>query len=215
MVVVVNANRFRPGLTALIPEGWVVRESIQLASAEQNAYVVASVDVLARGTTAEQYAGQYEEQLRRRLPGYEEVLVETVELPQARSGFLRKFRWAPPEGEPITELQMYVVENGRVIVSTARAAEEAFDELEPQLRDLLAGIGFGPPAPAGGILRRDDSPAMQTYEAFEAGQLGTTAARAFGLEPADGDREPEATPDQVSAAWKDVRTSWQQVREEL
>lgn len=204
---------FRPTLTAFVPDGWLVRETIQLALPEHDAYVVASTDLVPDGTTPEDYAGQFEQALAGGLPGYEQLTVETVELQGGRSALVRKSRWSPPEGEPVAELQMYVVANGRGIVSTARVPEKAFDELEPQLRELLAGIGVDGHGPAGGILRRDESARSRTYEAFEVGRLTTSPAKAFGLEATNGD-EAEG-PDQGATPWQDVRPSWQQVREEL
>jgi hypothetical protein len=205
--------RFTARLTALIPDGWFARESIQLASAEHDAFVVGSADVLPPGTTVEQYAEQYGEQLRERLPNYQELELEQATLPGGRPAFIRKFRWAPPDGDPVAELQMYTVENGRGIIASGRTAEETFGELEQRLRELLAGIGVGSAPPAGGIMRRDASPQSRTYDALETGQLSTTPTEAFGLDATNGSED--VTPEQVGAAWGDVRTSWQQVREEL
>jgi hypothetical protein len=106
---------------------------------------------------------------------------------------------------------MYVVANGRGIVSTARVAEKAFAELEPQLRTILARIGVDGHRPTGGVLRRDGSARSRTYEALEAGQLATSPERAFGLENVD---EPRAE-QRPGEPWKDVRDSWAGIREEL
>src|SRR3712207_403018 len=104
----------------------MARESIQLVAGEGIAYVSASAEFLPPETTAEDYAAQYEEQLRSALPAYEQLGVETVPLPRGRA-VVRKFRWTPPDGDPVTELQMYTVHDGRGIVSTAGAPATAFE----------------------------------------------------------------------------------------
>jgi hypothetical protein len=207
-------NRFRSGLTALVPDGWLARESIQFASAEGDTVVFASADFLPAGTTVEQFAEQYAEQLGQHLPEYKQLDVDNAQLSGGRSAIVRRFRWAPPDAEALTEIQVYTIENGRGVVATARAPEKRFDELEPHMRELLAGIGVAGPRPGGGIVRREESARARTYEAFEAGQLSTTPASAFGLEPTNGNPEAKAA-DEVSTVWGDMRSSWRQEREEL
>ena len=71
-------KRYRTALTALIPDGWTVRESIEFASPEGEGYVVAAADVLPSTLTAEEYAERYGKQLSERLPEYEELQVEAI-----------------------------------------------------------------------------------------------------------------------------------------
>jgi hypothetical protein len=192
---------FRSDLTALIPSGWLVRESIELASVDDNAYVTAAVDAVDPKTTAHQLAERYATVLSKQLSGYEEIRIDEADLPGGRSAVVRKFRWTPPSGEPVEELQMYAVQDGRGVVATAMARETGFDELEPKLRELLAGIGIGTPASAGGVLRSDGSARNRTYEVFEAGLLTTSPAR------------EEADPGEPAPAWTEARASWQRARE--
>jgi hypothetical protein len=207
-------ERFRASLRGLIPEGWSVRESIELVSPQQSAYVAAAADFLPAGTTIEQYAEQLGTELRERLPGFEEIALEQTGVPGGSRALIRRFRWRPPDGEPVMEIQRYTLENGRGIVCAARATERTFAEHESQLQQLLAGIGVGVPAPLAGVLRRDESRAAKAYEAFEAGQIRTNTSKAFGFEGANGDA-PARSDHEAAKAWNDVRTSWQQVREEI
>jgi hypothetical protein len=206
-------RRYKPGLTALIPDGWLVRETLELASPEEKAYIIASGYVAPPETTPEQYAKAQGDLLRDRLRDFEELSLEETTLPNGHSAFVRSFRWTSPDDERIAELQLYTVENGRGVVATARGLAAGFDELEPRLREILAGIGVGGASAGRGVLRRDQSARGRTYAAFEAGQLTTTMAEAFGLAASSGNEE---TPlDAVATAWKDVRDSWQRTREAL
>jgi hypothetical protein len=206
---------FRPKLTARIPPGWLPRETIQLAWPERSAYVVASTDAVAEGTTPEELAGQFDRALAEGLPGYEELSRESVQLPGVGSAVVRRSRWTPRGGDAVAELQMYVVADGMGIVSTARVPEASFAELEPRLHEVLAGIGIERQGAAGGgILRQDGSAKSRTYAALEAGRLTTSPAAAFGLESTNGD-EAETASDQARAAWNDARSSWQRQQEEL
>jgi hypothetical protein len=204
-------RRFSPGMTALIPEGWVIRESIEFASPAERAYVIASAYIPPADTTSAQLAEAQGNFLRERLPEYDEVSLVETSLPHGGAGLVRSFRWTPPEGERLAELQLYAVANGRAIVLTARSPAEGFDEREPKLRELLLGIGFGGQGSAGGIFRRHDTPVSRTYAAYEGGDLATTAAQAFGLEAT----QDETSSEQVTATWKCARSTWQQAGEEL
>jgi hypothetical protein len=181
-------SRFRATLTAPVPDGWLVRESVELVSAPQSAYAVASSVTLSPGTTAEQFA-ESQRVLSEGLPSYEGLAVETVELADGQPAVLRSFSWAPPDGAARSELHLCAVQGQRGILARAVSSAERFAEVEPTLRELLLGIGLGAPASRGGVLRRESTPREQTYAAFEAGQLTTTRAKAFGIESSIGERE--------------------------
>lgn len=190
-----------------VPEGWIARESIELASPEQQGYVFVSADLLPKALTADEYAEGYGKQMRERLSGYEELESENVELAGGQPAIVRSFRWTPPEGAPIAELHLYAVRDRRGILARASCAEERFTENEPRLREVLLGIDLGTPPSRTGVFRSDDSPQSRTFGAFEAGQLTTTRAEAFGLAPSNGDSDGDAM-----TAWGEARDSWQKGR---
>jgi hypothetical protein len=191
----------------------MVRESIEFASPEGEGYVVAAADVLPSALTAEEYAERYGAQLRERLPGYEELKVETIARGGGETAVIRSFRWSPPETEPVAELHLYAVHDGRGIVARAGASADSFGELEPKLRELLAGVRLGPPAPRAGVLRVEDTPRARTYAALESGQLSTTTAQAFGL-GTNGGADAETPPGEFEQAWEQARDAWRRTRDE-
>jgi hypothetical protein len=206
-------KRFRSALTALIPEGWIVRESIEFGSPKGEGYVVAASDTLPSALTTDEYAERYGKQLGERLPEYEELQVETITRGPGETAVIRSLRWSPPQGEPVAELHLYAVQDGRGIIARACSRAEAFGELEPKLRALVTAVGMTSPAPRVGVLRVEDTPRTRTYAALETGQLATTPARAFGFEPNAGE-EAQGAEDEVEQAWKQARAEWRRTREE-
>lgn len=182
------SRRLRPGLTALVPEGWFVRESLEFVSAPRHAYAIASVVTVKPAETAEQLADRHGRVLADRLPGYEELAVETVRLADSRPAIMRRFRWTPAEQDARAELHLYAVQGRRAILARGGCAAERFAELEPELRELLSGIGVGTPPSPVGVRKIASTPRERTYSAFEGGRLTTTRAAAFGLETAEVER---------------------------
>jgi DcrB len=201
-------GRFRATLTAPVPKGWFVRESLELVSPPQNVYAVASVGTVEPETGVEDFAERHRAALSDRLPGYEELGTETVHLAGGPAAILRSFRWTPEEGGALAELHLYAVSGRRGLLARACSPADRFAEVESQLRALLTGIGVGTPSPQGGVLRSESTRRSQTYAAFEAGQLTTTREAAFGLTPSNGEPEP-------GLAWAETRDSWQKARARL
>jgi hypothetical protein len=196
--------RFKPRLSASVPEGWLVRESIELMAPDERVSVLATGNLVSPETTLEQYAEQVAAELREHAPGYEELSLETVDL-GGRPAMLRKLRWTPEGAEPVSELQMYLVADGRALAAIARSRGEM---VEADLRALLAGIQLEQlPRTEAAIHRLETTARRQTYEAFEAGQLTTTAAQAFELDSQDGQA-------QQPSGWGDARADWLQEQEQ-
>lgn len=173
---------FVPGLSVGMPDGWIARESVVLASPDEGSYVRVTSELVPDALTTDVYADRYGKQLRERLPGYEELAVETVEIAGGRPAILRSFRWTPPEREARAQLHLYAVLGRRAILARAASSVDRFAEIESTLRELLLGVRLGTPASRGGVFRAQSMPRDRTYSAFEAGQLTTTRAKAFGGE---------------------------------
>ena len=197
------APRFRSRLTASVPEGWLLSESIELMSPDEAVSVLGTATLVSPETTLEQYAEQVAAELREHVPGYEELSLETVDV-GGRPAMIRNLRWTPEGGKPVSELQMYTVADGRALLAIARPRG---DMVEADLRALLAGIQLEQlPRTDAPIHRIETTARRQTYEAFEAGDL-TTTAQAFEPDGRDGDV-------QQAAPWGDVRADWLQEQEQ-
>jgi hypothetical protein len=195
-----GASRFQAGLTALVPGGWLVRESVELASPTGEARVAASVDLVGPETSLEEYAGMYGEALVERLPQYEEVRVEPIAHPAGGRALLRRFRWTPEDAEAVGELQLYTLAGGRGVCATASTTETGLARLEPQLRSILLGFSLPAGPSPGGLVRFADDPRNRTYAAFERGELATTLEQVLGGGGSDGtERE----------AWRSAREAWE------
>ena len=162
-------RRFRPALTAAAPDGWLARESIRLSNGA-GASVVATVDFFPRDTTPEALAQEYREILSHGLAGFVDVDLTQITLASGTPGLLRRFRWTPEEGGPVTQLQLYAVEEGRGLVATAAAPADSFAGLEPMLHELLRGLEL-PRASAGGSIGRwEETPRHATYQTLVRGE---------------------------------------------
>ena len=74
------APRFRSRLTASVPEGWLLSESIELMSPDEDVSVRGTATLVSPETTLEQYAEQVAAELREHVSGYEELSLETVDV---------------------------------------------------------------------------------------------------------------------------------------
>ena len=197
-----GVTQYRASLTALVPAGWLVRESLELAAPGAKARVGASGDYLDEATDLDEYARRYAELLER-LPGYEELGLEEVSGATGERALLRRFRWTPEGGDAISELQLYSLAAGRGICATASALESDLPSLEAQLREVLRAISVAGVAAPGGLVRADASPRARTYEALERGELA--AAR--------GNGGAEVVPEQPR--WEEARAAWEAAADEV
>ena len=131
---------FRGKLTAAIPEDWFAKESTTVLAPDGQANVIASSEPLDPGIDTDQYASVQGDLLRTEFPAYEEKAFDQVEIFGGRTGYLRHFQWTPPDGEPVTQLQLYYAQNGRGYTATATTPATAFPARELLLRQILLGL---------------------------------------------------------------------------
>lgn len=136
----VAARRYRPELTASVPEGWFVKSSITLLAPNGQANVIASSEPLGPGIDTRQYAEIQGELLRREFPRYTEFWFAPVEVAGIGKCFMRCFEWQPPDGVPVTQVQMYYVREGRGYTATATTPSSAFERFEWQLHEIMNGL---------------------------------------------------------------------------
>lgn len=195
-------RRFRPVLTGIAPDGWFARESIHLSDGGGGS-VVAAVEFIAPGTTLERYAQEYGEILSRELPGFAELDLSETTLASGAPGLMRRFRWTPEAGEPVTQLQLYALEGGKGVVATATAPADSFAELEPMLHELLRGIELPRAWVGGSVGLWEETPRHATYQALLRGEL------VAGREPRD-----TAAGKNGDDGWADARRVWAETRKD-
>ena len=130
-------RRFRSETSAPVPEGWFTKDSITLLSPDGQANVIASSEPLDPSIDTARYAEVQGELLTKEFPGYVEHEYRQVEVFGGREGYLRAFEWRPPDGEPVTQLQIYHASEGRGFTATATTPSAHFAEKEFLLRQIM------------------------------------------------------------------------------
>jgi len=136
-------QRFHAALNATIIDGWFAKESITLLAPDGQANVIASSEPLDPDMNTEAYAAIQGDLLRTEFPEYKEFAFEAIKVFGGLDGFVRRFEWTPPDGEPVTQMQMYVVEERRGYTATATTPSSEFQRYEPKLRLILRELTFG------------------------------------------------------------------------
>ncbi len=131
---------FRPQLIAPVPSGWFHKESITVMAPDGQANVIVSSEPLDPGLDAAAYAQNQGYLLAREFPLYYEVSFGPISWLGGHRAFLRHFRWTPPDGVPITQLQAYGVDAGRGFTATATTPSANFPQVEAVLREVLMGV---------------------------------------------------------------------------
>jgi hypothetical protein len=132
--------RFRPTLSAAVPDGWFVKESLTLLSPDGQANIIASSEPLDPSITSDRYAEVQGRLLVEEFPGYREAVFRRLKVFGGREGFFRQFTWEPPDGTLVTQLQIYYAEGGRGYTATATSTVVGFLEYEAHLLSAVEGL---------------------------------------------------------------------------
>lgn len=136
-------------LSMEMPTDWHFKESYTLLSPDGQANLIASTEPLDPSVDAEYYATVQGDLLTTEFPDYEHIAYYEVPI-HGMPGpvFYREFSWRPPEGEQVTQMQIYAVVpgGGRGITATGTAATAHFgryrDALYRQMTSLVhANLG--------------------------------------------------------------------------
>ncbi len=136
-------ENFQPRITAQVPESWFVKESITLLAPDGQANIIASSEPLDASVNAAHYAEVQGEALRFEFPYYRELSFNSALVFGNRHGYERRFQWAPPDGSPVTQIQIYYVEHGRGYTATATMTPASFERYKKQLEKVLASLRIG------------------------------------------------------------------------
>ncbi|GAA2109259.1 hypothetical protein GCM10009841_30430 [Microlunatus panaciterrae] len=130
-------HRFEPTLSATVPDGWFVKESLTLLAPDGQANIIASSEPVADGLDALQYAQVQGDLLRKEFPHYQEHHFGPSPVLGGRPGYLREFSWVPPDGQSVRQLQLYFAASGRAYTATATTASQQFHRYYDVLRVAL------------------------------------------------------------------------------
>jgi hypothetical protein len=139
--------RFTPRMSAPLPTGWAARESVTLIAGDGQANVIASSEPLDPSIDTTHYATVQGDLLAREFPGFRQLTFAPTRWLGDRQGYLRRFEWQPPDGLPVTQLQLYYVEAGRGYTATATVPTALLHRYETMLVAVLRGVRIDPPRP--------------------------------------------------------------------
>lgn len=134
-------DRFARRLSVPLLESWFAKESVTLLAPDGQANVIASSEPLDPGITTQEYADVQGDLLRREFPAYREHSFKPFPA-FGRQGFLRVFEWSPPDGVPVTQMQMYYAEDGRGYTATATTPSTKFARFEQIFGQILRDIAI-------------------------------------------------------------------------
>jgi len=164
---------FQPRLTALVPDRWVAKESIQMLAPDYRANVIASGEPLGSDMDLDAYAEAQGRLLKEFFPGYTEHELRSAKMFGGRDVLLRRFEWTAPPDVRVAQIQVYFVEAGRGFTATATVEEKRLEDFQSSLTEILAGleltgVALTAPGPRRGF---PDDPREQAYELLERGEL--------------------------------------------
>lgn len=144
----IATNRFAGGLSLELPGGWFAKESVTIISPDGQANLIASSEPLDHTINTADYARIQGDLLRKEFPGYIEHAFVAARVFGGQPGFIRRFSWTPPDGVPVTQIQLYYAETGRGFTATATTPSAQFDRFESTFRQLLASLAYLRPTPS-------------------------------------------------------------------
>ena len=145
-----SVSTYETELLATLPRSWQVKESVTLLAPDGQANVIASIEPLDEGIALEQYAGIQGDLLQKEFPGFREHAYGEVIALGGRSGMMREFTWAPPDGVEVSQIQLYYVEDGRGYTATATTPASQFPARRVELRQILLAVRLRGQPPARG-----------------------------------------------------------------
>jgi hypothetical protein len=127
----------------MIPDDWLWKETLTLLAGDEGANVIFSSEPLRTGVDLERHVDEQGQLLAREFPGYRQSALEPKRMLGGRSGYLRRFEWKPPEGEPVTQIQLYCVVGSRGYTATATTPTAEFKSRGELLVDVLEHVALG------------------------------------------------------------------------
>jgi tetratricopeptide (TPR) repeat protein len=133
-------TEFRAAITAMVPEGWFVKESTTLVSPDGQANIIASSEPLDPTIDSAAYAETQGSLLEKEFSAYEEKTFEQVAVFGDHDGYVRTFEWTPRDGVRVAQVQVYFAEAGRGYTATATTPLSNMPAVEIMLAQTLRGL---------------------------------------------------------------------------
>jgi hypothetical protein len=130
------------GLAGSVPSSWTHKEQVSFVAGDGRANVIFSSEPLAATVDAKEYAETQQSLLESEFPGFigrgqlEPFAIDGIEA----SGWFREFSWRPPDGEPVSQMQIYGARVGRGWTATATAHTADFEEFRQVFLDILRNL---------------------------------------------------------------------------
>lgn len=134
--------RFGAKTSADVPDGWDIRDSLTMTAPDRGANVIFSSDRLEQAMSAQEYAELNGQQLKNQFPDYSEIDVGEFPLGDGHPAVFRQFQWFPEDGEPVTQIQLYLTDSERGYTATATCLVRDFSRYQKTLLGLLAGLAI-------------------------------------------------------------------------
>lgn len=138
-------------LQPTLPPGWHYKQTTTLLEPTGLANLIASTEPLhVDSITTEDYAATQRHLLGREFSGFRELGSGHVTLAGGIIAAWLQFSWTPPDGVPVSQLQMYVVHGGRGYTATGTSASTNWHRFERQFQQVLEDMivtRVAPPAP--------------------------------------------------------------------
>lgn len=138
-----GASQCATTLSAVLPGGWFSKEQLVLRAPDGQANVIFSTEPLEATMDSRRYADSQGKLLAEQCPQYQEFSLDAVTIFGEHAGFLRRFRWTPSGGVPVSQLQAYFVRGPRGFTATATTPATVELRNDPVIRTVLAGLRIG------------------------------------------------------------------------
>lgn len=127
------------GLQPVCPEGWYFKTSVTVLAPDGQGNVIASSEPLDPSIDTDRYAMVQLDLLRAEFPAFSEHATGRLDL-DGVAAIWRRFSWTPPDGAPVTQLQLYATASGRGYTATATTLTTSWNRFEEQFHNTLRSL---------------------------------------------------------------------------
>ena len=137
---VMSEKPFRGTIVSQVPLDWFAKESLKFLEPSGQANVIVSSEPLDLSIDSARYATVQGDLLEKEFPMFRQFSFESRQMFGGRPGYIRIFEWAPPDGVPVTQVQIYYAERGRGYTATATTPSTRFEEFREALFGILTSL---------------------------------------------------------------------------